>query len=133
MIIIIPLVILVLASFIVPAIATFITSKILGKTAELNVDDQLGIAGYYYLICGLIFATAMVMEAKSSLTAEVLMFLGMFFLWPLGLSFAFLGHEDGGAAMVWGGLIGAFVFTQVICIFKVLKRAQSKTESLDEN
>ena len=131
MFIIAPIIIFLMASFIVPAIASGITSSILGKSAKLDFDDKFSIAIQYYFICGFVFAVATILEDTGSFLSEALIFIGMFLLWPIGLSFVFMDHDDGGAAMVWGGLGVAFAITQIICIFKVLKRARAGTENLE--
>lgn len=127
------LVIFMIGVYIVPVLASIITSLILGKVGKLTLDQSVALGFYLYLIIGFLFGLATLANYESHWFLELCSFIGVMILWPLCIMYMEFGQADGGERLRWGVFIFGFVLTQMIAIFMIIKRSRLAADEELEN
>lgn len=117
-------VIFLIGAYIVPILASFITSFILKKTGRLDENQAFELGCHLYLIIGFLFGIAALFNYDFGKVDGFFAFIGIFLFWPVCIMFMEFAQPDGGTKLRWSVFILGFVLTQMSAIIMIINRSR---------
>ena len=125
------LVIYAIALYLIPAVATVITSLLIGKVGKLTENQMWNIGTLFYFLAGCIYAcmTLSYYDLKGFWAFASWVLITLF--WPIPIAFIDFHQHDGGMKLKLIAIIVTFVITQLCAVIMVLNGAKQRIDKMD--